>query len=144
MSPKNLKFNWIKKNLSLKNLLICLSYMFLTFPFLMLFIFGLKKTWYDGLSVASIFYIGISLLSIIFHFAQFKTFSKIKNLFVVKKENNEKLTKMEKQQMRILNVKYDKLEEEKKVNDSSISFISIILLIYGLILLIISLPFLFI
>lgn len=108
--------------------------------FLIIFITVLKKTWYDALSVIAIIYIGTSLLSIIFSVGEFKHFQKIKNFFVIKKENENELTTFEKKQMKILNVKF----KEKNNKKNFLLPTWIILLVVGIIFLIISLPFLFV
>ena len=61
-------------------------------------------------------------------------------MFQIKKENNEKLTKYEKMQMKILNIN----DEKQKISNKKISkFLSWYIIAYGIILLIISLPFIF-
>ena len=140
------KFRNYKKYFNLSNLIIFVVGILFTIPFVLVFVFALNKSWYDGLSVAGAIYIGVSLLAIIFNFAQFKHFQKIKDFFVIKKEDKQPLTKFEREQMRILGVRYDQVEpKEKAQKDLKKSyFLALTFLIYGLIILIISLPFLFI
>ena len=146
MSDKQDKFRNYKKHFSINNLIIFMVGAVFTIPFVLIFVFVLDKKWFDGLSVAGAIYIAISLLAIIFNFAQFKHFQRIKDFFVIKKEDKQPLTKFEQEQMRILGVKYDKTESEKtEQKDLTRSyFLASVFLIYGLIILIISLPFLFI
>ena len=146
MSDKQDKFRNYKKHFSINNLIIFIVGAVFTIPFVLIFVFVLDKKWFDGLSVAGAIYIAISLLAIIFNFAQFKHFQRIKDFFVIKKEDKQPLTKFEQEQMRILGVKYDKTESEKtEQKDLTRSyFLAFVFLIYGLIILIISLPFLFI
>ena len=146
MSDKQDKFRNYKKHFSINNLIIFMVGAVFTIPFVLIFVFVLDKKWFDGLSVAGAIYIAISLLAIIFNFAQFKHFQRIKDFFVIKKEDKQPLTKFEQEQMRILGVKYDKTESEKtEQKDLARSyFLAFVFLIYGLIILIISLPFLFI
>ena len=146
MSDKQDKFRNYKKHFSINNLIIFMVGAVFTIPFVLIFVFVLDKKWFDGLSVAGAIYIAISLLAIIFNFAQFKHFQRIKDFFVIKKEDKQPLTKFEQEQMRILGVKYDKTESEKtEQKDLTRSyFLAFVFLIYGLIILIISLPFLFI
>ena len=146
MSDKQGKFKNYKKHFSINNLIIFMVGAVFTIPFVLIFVFVLDKKWFDGLSVAGAIYIAISLLAIIFNFAQFKHFQRIKDFFVIKKEDKQPLTKFEQEQMRILGVKYDKIESENiEQKDLTRSyFLAFVFLVYGLIILIISLPFLFI
>lgn len=146
MSHLKNKFSLIvKKYFSITNILLAFFMSLLFIPFVLIFIFSLKKNWADGLSVAALLYICFSLLSLVFNISQFKSLEKLKKLFIIKKENNEKLLEFEKQQMKILNIK--EVDEEKKEQKiiylQRTRFLSCFGLIYGIILLIISLPFLF-
>lgn len=108
-------------------------------PFIFIFI-SLKKSWFDGMSVAALIYICLGFFIIILDISNFDTFNKLKKLFQIKKENNEKLTKYEKMQMKVLNIDNEKQKvKNKKIN----KFISWYIITYGIILLIISLPFIF-
>lgn len=146
MSHLKNKFNiFAKKYFSITNILLAFFISILFIPLVLIFIFGFKKKWADGLSVSALLYICFSLLSLVFNIAQFKTLQKLKKLFIIKKENNEKLLDFEKKQMKLLNIK--ELEEEN--NEQKIiylqraRFLSCFGVAYGIILLIISLPFLF-
>lgn len=117
-----------------------------TIPLELGFVYGLNKSWYDGLSVAAAFYIGIALLVIICNFAEFQHFKRIKELFVIKRETtHQPLTKFEQEQMRLLGVNYDKLtpDQRRPKDKGRRYFLAALFLIYGLVLLMISLPFLF-
>ena len=108
-------------------------------PFIFIFI-SLNKSWADGMSVAALIYICLGFFIIILDISNFDTFNKLKKLFQIKKENNEKLTKYEKMQMKILNID----DEKQKISNKKISkFLSWYIIAYGIILLIISLPFIF-
>ena len=108
-------------------------------PFIFIFI-SLNKSWADGMSVAALIYICLGFFIIILDISNFDTFNKLKKLFQIKKENNEKLTKYEKIQMKILNID----DEKQKISNKKISkFLSWYIIAYGIILLIISLPFIF-
>lgn len=142
----NRGFNWVRlrRHLTIQTLAIFLIGAFFTLPMVLIFVYALNRQWYDGLSVAGALYIGLGLLSLVFNFAEFQHFKKVKNLFVIKKESNQPLTKIERRQMRILGVKYDEEnpEEKKVVDKGKRYFRASLFLIYGLILLVISLPFL--
>ena len=121
----------------------CIIYAFifslLVIPFIFIFI-SLNKSWADGMSVAALIYICLGFFIIILDISNFDTFNKLKKLFQIKKENNEKLTKYEKMQMKILNID----DEKQKISNKKISkFLSWYIIAYGIILLIISLPFIF-
>lgn len=121
----------------------CIIYAFifslLVIPFIFIFI-SLNKSWADGMSVAALIYICLGFFIIILDISNFDTFNKLKKLFQIKKENNEKLTKYEKMQMKILNIN----DEKQKISNKKISkFLSWYIIAYGIILLIISLPFIF-
>ena len=77
----------------------CIIYAFifslLVIPFIFIFI-SLNKSWADGMSVAALIYICLGFFIIILDISNFDTFNKLKKLFQIKKENNEKLTKYEK------------------------------------------------
>lgn len=147
MSKNNLSFKKIKKYLNWKNFIVFLIQILIVVMFVLIFIFGINKKWYDGLSVIALIYICFGFLIIVFSIAEFKTINKIKNLFSVKKENNEKLNKFEKMQMKVLGIENLKKEEQEKQNKEKAKmifhFMSISFLILGIILLIISLPFMF-
>ena len=146
MLDKDRRLKNYKKYFNFNNLIIFIVGAIFTIPFILIFIFVLNKKWFDGLSVAGAIYIAVSLLAIIFNFAQFKHFKRIKDFFVIKKEDKQPLTKFEQEQMRILGVRYNKTDSENiKEKDLTRSyFLALVFLIYGLIILIISLPFLFI
>ena len=92
------------------------------------------------MSVAALIYICLGFFIIILDISNFDTFNKLKKLFQIKKENNEKLTKYEKMQMKILNIN----DEKQKISNKKISkFLSWYIIAYVIILLIISLPFIF-
>ena len=121
----------------------CIIYAFifslLVIPFIFIFI-SLNKSWADGMSVAALIYICLGFFIIILDISNFDTFNKLKKLFQIKKENSEKLTKYEKMQMKILNID----DEKQKISNKKISkFLSWYIIAYGIILLIISLPFIF-
>lgn len=146
---KNNKFKWREfrnKYLLKKNFIFIFFSWLLVIPFVLIYVYSLRKSWYDGLSVAGLLYICFGLLGLVFNIAQFKTWYKIKSLFRVKKENKEKLTNFEKSQMKLLNIKdSDEYEKEKKEEIKNLTFItSLFGMLYGLILLIISLPFFYI
>ncbi len=130
-----------KKNIikNKKYIIYALFFSLFIIPFIFIFI-SLKKSWYDGMSVGALIYICLGFFIIILDISNFDTFNKLKRLFQVKKENNEKLTKYEKMQMKVLNIN----DEKKKGNNKKmIRFLSWYIISYGIILLIISLPFIF-
>lgn len=136
------KLNLLKTKikLNIKDVLFALPFILFTIPIILIYLFVLKRRWFDGLSIAAVFFIGISLLCIFFNKAKFNHFLKIKNFFIIKKENKEEFTKFEKQQMNLLNINFKKNFKHKKKNKSLIFHFT--LLIYGIIILIISIPFL--
>lgn len=137
----------LAKYITLKNIIFSFMFLFFSIPFILIFVYGLSRSWFDGLSVLGLLYLSIGVLIKVLDVAQFKTFSKIKNLFLIKKENNKELTKFEKSQMRALNL-FDKKQEEiekEKLEEikRTINYISFNLVIIGILFLIISLPFIF-
>lgn len=136
---------FVKKYFSITNILLVIFISLLFIPFILIFIFLLKRSWADGLSVAALLYICLSFLALVFNVAQFKTFNKLKKLFAIKKENNERLLDFEKKQMKLLNIKEvdEETKEQKIIYMQRTRFLSCFGLVYGIILLIISLPFLF-
>ena len=134
-------WNKIKKFIIKNKKCIIYDFIFslLVIPFIFIFI-SLNKSWADGMSVAALIYICLGFFIIILDISNFDTFNKLKKLFQIKKENNEKLTKYEKMQMKILNID----DEKQKISNKKISkFLSWYIIAYGIILLIISLPFIF-
>lgn len=134
-------WNKIKKFIIKNKKCIIYDFIFslLVIPFIFIFI-SLNKSWADGMSVAALIYICLGFFIIILDISNFDTFNKLKKLFQIKKENNEKLTKYEKMQMKILNIN----DEKQKISNKKISkFLSWYIIAYGIILLIISLPFIF-
>ena len=134
-------WNKIKKFIIKNKKCIIYDFIFslLVIPFIFIFI-SLNKSWADGMSVAALIYICLGFFIIILDISNFDTFNKLKKLFQIKKENNEKLTKYEKMQMKILNIN----DEKQKISNNKISkFLSWYIIAYGIILLIISLPFIF-
>lgn len=134
-------WNKIKKFIIKNKKCIIYAFIFslLVIPFIFIFI-SLNKSWADGMSVAALIYICLGFFIIILDISNFDTFNKLKKLFQIKKENNEKLTKYEKMQMKILNID----DEKQKISNKKISkFLSWYIIAYGIILLIISLPFIF-
>ncbi|WP_022935360.1 hypothetical protein ACJA28_00150 [Mesomycoplasma moatsii] len=147
MSKSNFKLKELKnKYLNIPNFLTSLATTIFSIIFIVIFVYVLDKHWYDGMSTSSIIYIGLGFLLIIFDIAKFDTWNKLKKLFVVKKENNERFTKFEKTQMTILGIKDidEEKKEKKKKMRLKIRFVSVFMIIYGIILLCISLPFVFI
>ena len=134
-------WNKIKKFIIKNKKCIIYDFIFslLVIPFIFIFI-SLNKSWADGMSVAALIYICLGFFIIILDISNFDTFNKLKKLFQIKKENSEKLTKYEKMQMKILNID----DEKQKISNKKISkFLSWYIIAYGIILLIISLPFIF-
>ena len=134
-------WNKIKKFIikNKKCIIYALIFSLLVIPFIFIFI-SLNKSWADGMSVAALIYICLGFFIIILDIFNFDTFNKLKKLFQIKKENSEKLTKYEKMQMKILNIN----DEKQKISNKKISkFLSWYIIAYGIILLIISLPFIF-
>lgn len=134
-------WNKIKKFIIKNKKCIIYDFIFslLVIPFIFIFI-SLNKSWADGMSVAALIYICLGFFIIILDISNFDTFNKLKKLFQIKKENSEKLTKYEKMQMKILNIN----DEKQKISNKKISkFLSWYIIAYGIILLIISLPFIF-
>ena len=60
------------------------------------------------MSVGALIYICLGFFIIILDISNFDTFNKLKRLYKIKKENNEKLTKYEKMQMKVLNINDEK------------------------------------
>lgn len=143
MSQKNLLIikNWIKRNCNSFTIILTLSLLLLTIPLVLVFVFVLNRTWADGLTVASIIYIGVGLLIIIFTIAQFKTITKIRGLFQIKKENKEDFTKLEKAQMQVLNISLKSKKESSSRKQLFPYLMGTMFLIYGIIILLIGLPF---
>lgn len=136
---------FLKKYFNFKNIFWASFWLLFSIAFIMLYIYGINKKWYDGMSVCGMIYALLGLLMIILDIAKFDTWYKLKKLFQIKKENNEELTKFEKQQMKILNLKDDEEERKIKKEKSKITrrFVAYSMIIFGLIILIISLPFCF-
>ena len=146
MSLNKSKLNLIlRKYFSTRNIVSIFLIALLVVPFILIFQFGINKKWYDGMSVAAILYLCFGVLLWIIDIAQFNTWTKLKKLFSIKKENNEKLTNFELTQMKLLKTDTNEQNEnnKKEKNKNSIHFISFFQIIYGLILLCISLPFIF-
>ncbi|MBR2055884.1 MAG: hypothetical protein IJ970_02465 [Mycoplasmataceae bacterium] len=135
----------IKNYFKLKNILFCLVISLFCIPLPLIFVFSLNKKWYDGLSVSALLYILLGMLILIFDFAKFQPFKKLKTLFKIKKENSEQFTNFEKIQMKALDISLNNKEKnEKIINKQRIIFVSIFMIIFGIILLFVSIPFIFI
>ena len=138
--------NWeiikTKYLLNWKNWLFSFVFSLFVIPFIFIFT-SINRTWADGMSVAAIFYIGISILVLIFKEAKFETWKKLKNLFTIKKENNEPFTKFEKTQMSVLNIDQSITKKKKNTHNNGTIMIAIVMILYGIILLCVSLPFIF-
>ncbi len=147
MSNKNLKLRLLAKEyFTLQNILIALGTTIFIIPLILLFIYVANRSWYDALSVGSIIYFLLGLLIIIFNIAEFKTLTKLKGLFAIKKENKEELTSFEKAQMKALNLNKDAEEKvesdfKKQKRKAMFRFVAVFMMILGVILLSISLPF---
>ncbi len=130
-----------KEIINIKNIVIIFCVSLLVIPFVVIFIV-LNKGWANGLSTAALLYICCGILILILDIAHFDTLNKLKRIFAIKKENKEKLSEFEKMQMKLLKIEDD--EKKKKNNKKIIKFVSWYSILYGTILLIISLPFIFI
>lgn len=144
LEKKPKKIRSIISCINIKNIgLILLIILVTTLPIVFIFIFALERTWADGLSIAAVLCLCLSLLAIIFKFSQFKTFHKLKQMFQINKQNKEEFTKLEQQQMKVLNISF-KPKKYNSLDNKSFYFIFCITLIYGFIILLVSVPFLFI
>lgn len=148
MSKINCKKWNIKGYFKIKNFLFCLIISLFCIPLILIFVLALNKKWYDGMSVSALLYISFGMLILIFDFAKFQPFKKLKNFFKIKKDNSEKFTNFEKIQMKVLDIslsnKVQQKENEKIINRQKNIFISIFMISFGIILLFVSLPFIFI
>ncbi len=147
MSKNSFSFKFFKnKYLTLKNFILAFICSLFVLPFVLIFEFVLNKKWFDGMSVVAIIYICLGFLIIVFSIAEFKTWTKFKNLFAIKKENNEQFSNFEKMQMKILNID-NNVKEDDEVTKSKrkdvFRFVAVFMIIFGIILLIVSLPFVF-
>ncbi len=146
MSRNNLNLKLVlRKYLRISNFIFAFISSFVVSIIAIVLVLIFNKHWYDAISVIAIIYICLGILIIVFDIAQFKTWAKLKNLFAVRKDNNEPFTKFEKTQMKILRIsdeeteaKYDK--EKRKI---MFRFIASFMFVLGIILLCISLPFIF-
>ncbi|MBR3832294.1 MAG: hypothetical protein IKJ72_01540 [Mycoplasmataceae bacterium] len=138
----------IKNYFKIKNILFCLVISLFCIPLILIFVFSLNKKWYDGMSVSALLYILFGILILIFDFAKFQPFKKLKTFFKIKKENSEQFTNWEKTQMKVLDISFsnkeNKEKNEKLINKQTIIFVSIFMIIFGIILLFVSIPFIFI
>lgn len=142
LEKKFKKNNLIINYFNLKNLIYIFCFVsIITTSTVLIFVYALNREWFDGLSVSAILCIGISLLAIIFKFSEFKTIHKLKAIFEIKKENKEYFTKLEQKQMNILNISFKRNKEKRDKKHFYFIFLSI--LTYGIVILLISLPFLF-
>ncbi len=133
---------YLKKKINKNNMLIISFFIFISIPIIIGLSLGLKREWFDVISITSIFYILLPILSMIFSLGEKGIFRKALDLFKfkeIKEMKSKSFTEAEKKQLKAFDMAN---EEEKKKNsdNSNVFFISITLMIYGLILLLITIP----
>ncbi len=134
-------WSYIKRKCNKSNLLIISFFIFVSIAVIIGVSLGTKRWWFDVISIISIFYITLPILAMIFTMGGKGIFRKGFDLFKfkeIKNINKNKFTPSEQKQLKVLDLQ----EEETKIpkDNSDLIFISIILIIYGMLLLLISMP----
>ncbi len=135
-------WSYIKRKCNKSNLLIISFFIFISISIIIGVSLGTNRLWFDVISIVSIFYITLPILAMIFTMGGKGIFRKAFDLFKFKEVKNiskSKFTPSEQEKLRVLD-----LQEEEKTkltkDNSDLVFISVILIIYGILLLLISLP----
>ncbi len=136
-------FEKIKHKFTKNNSFVLFFLIFLSIPIIIGVSLGTGRAWYDVISIISIFYIGIPILIIIFTINNNGMIKKIISNFKfkeVKKIKREKISSSEEVKMKILGLDSDASEKKKSWNKSNILFISISLIIFGVLILLCTIP----
>ncbi|MGL6125336.1 MAG: hypothetical protein ACRC1F_02475 [Metamycoplasmataceae bacterium] len=141
MSRSNKYIKVIKSKFNRSNLLVISFLIFLSIAVIVSVILGTERAWFDVISIVSIFYIGIPILILIFTKGGKGFVRKTWDLFKFKEIKNikrQQFTIEEEKKLRILSAENN--IEEHPISKFDMGFISIILIIYGFLLLIITIP----
>ncbi|MGL5733173.1 MAG: hypothetical protein ACRCXE_03820, partial [Metamycoplasmataceae bacterium] len=114
---------------------------FLSLAIILAVILGTNRLWFDVISVVSIFYIGIPILTLIFSAKEKGLVRKIVDLFKFKEMKEIKKSKLSSNEEKKLEV-FSLKEEEKKpmISRDDLIFVSSVLMFYGIFLLLITIP----
>ncbi|MGL5617887.1 MAG: hypothetical protein ACRCWU_02385 [Metamycoplasmataceae bacterium] len=123
------------------NVFVISFFVFLSIAIILAFILITDRIWFDVISVVSIFYISIPILALIFFKKEKGLVRKIIDLFKfkeMKEIKKSKLTPNEKKKFEVFSLE----EEEKKpiISHDDLIFVSLVLMFYGILLLIITIP----
>lgn len=142
MSKNNKKTkNELWKKFNKNNMFFIGFFIFISIPIIIGFIFGAGRLWYDVISIVSIFYIGLPILMLIFTMNEKGWIRKTIGLFKFKEMKdmkNNHLSPEEEKKIKAFKLKEEEAKNPKLQVDSV--FISIALIIYGLLLLLITTP----
>lgn len=136
-------FKNIKKLLTKNNLFIISFFIFISIPIIIAISLATDKKWYDTMSILSVFYIGIPILILIYTMNEKGLIRKSLELFKFKETKElrrKKLSSLEEEKLKVLNIETNIKEKKTIKNKNDIIFISLILITYGLLLLISSVP----
>ncbi len=130
-----------KKKWNKNNIFVISFFIFISIPIIIGVTLGFEKLWFDVMSIISIFYISIPILVLIFTMNDKGVIRKTIDLFKfkeMKESKNKHLSAAEKEKIKFFNIKEEKTKKPK--NKSDLIFISSILIIYGILLLVSTLP----
>lgn len=136
-------FKNIKKLLTKNNLFIISFFIFISIPIIIAISLATDKKWYDTMSILSVFYVGIPILILIYTMNEKGLIRKSLELFKFKETKElrrKKLSSLEEEKLKVLNIETNIKEKKTIKNKNDIIFISLILITYGLLLLISSVP----
>lgn len=138
---KDIKLNKIKEKFNKNNILVISFFIFISLAIIIGVTLGTKRLWFDVISIVSIFYIGLPILVLIFKISERGFIRKTVDLFKFKEMKNMKrqqFTAEEEKKMQAFSLK-DK-ESKSTTYQVDLIFVSSILIAYGLLLLIITIP----
>ncbi|MGL5205793.1 MAG: hypothetical protein ACRC7B_02655 [Metamycoplasmataceae bacterium] len=134
-------FYKLKQKFTKNNVFVISFFVFLSLAIILAIILSTNRLWFDVISIVSIFYIGIPILTLIFSSREKGLVSKIVDLFKfkeMKEMKKDKLTLDEEKKLKVF-----LLEEENKkpiISRDDLIFISLVLMFYGILLLMITIP----
>ncbi|MGL5590712.1 MAG: hypothetical protein ACRDCJ_02650 [Metamycoplasmataceae bacterium] len=133
--------NKIKREFTKNNVFVISFFVFLSLAIILAVIFSTDRLWFDVISVVSIFYICIPILILIFSTRDKGLVRRIIDLFKfkeMKEMKKNKLTSEEEKKLKVFSL--ENKEKKPMISRDDLIFISLILMFYGILLLMITIP----
>ncbi|MGL5205071.1 MAG: hypothetical protein ACRC9F_00940 [Metamycoplasmataceae bacterium] len=134
-------YNKLKQKFTKNNVFVISFFVFLSIAIIVGVILGTNRYWFDVISVVSIFYIGIPILTLIFSAQEKGLIRRIIDLFKfkeMKELKKNKLTLEEEKKFKVFSLETDK--KKPFISHTDLIFVSSVLMFYGLLLLMITIP----